>query len=150
MTTVRTLRLQQWLSGLWAGSVVSVGAIAAPALFSVLDRSVAGQGAGQIFAIESKVSLAFAVVLFLLERSRGRADGPGRSSASVMSGNLLLILAALFLTVFGQFALHPMIAAAKAGQPTALSFGALHGLSAGLYWLKALALLALAWRCTAP
>lgn len=150
MTTVRTLRLQQWLSGLWAGSVVSVGAIAAPALFSVLDRSVAGQGAGQIFAIEGKVSLAFAVVLFLLERSKVRADGPGRSSASVMSGNLLLILAALFLTVFGQFALHPMIAAAKAGQPTALSFGALHGLSAGLYWLKALVLLALAWRCAAP
>ena len=40
------------------------------------------------------------------------------------------------------------IEAAKAGQATALSFGALHGISATLFWLKALLVGVLAWRLT--
>ena len=41
----------------------------------------------------------------------------------------------------------PMMAAARAGQGS-LSFGALHGLSAGFFGLKGLLVLALAWRLT--
>ena len=60
----------------------------------------------------------------------------------------LLVLGALFLTVFGHFALHPMIEAAKAGQSTPLSFGALHGISAVMFWLKGLLVMVLTWRLT--
>ena len=72
-----------------------------------------------------------------------------RSTPKVMTGNLLLVLGVLFLTVFNEFGLHPAIEAAKAGIPTRLSFGALHGLSASLFWLKAVLVLTLAWRLTA-
>jgi hypothetical protein len=144
-------RLQACLAGLWAGMIVGVGAISAPSLFVVLERAQAGQGAGRIFSVEAKVSLAMAMVLFVIERRRVRdmAEAQGKGTVG-MTAHLLLILGALFLTVFGQFALHPMIEAAKQGQPTPLSFGALHGISATMFWLKGVLVLALAWRLTAP
>ncbi|HEX5372832.1 MAG TPA: DUF4149 domain-containing protein [Aquabacterium sp.] len=145
----RLVRIQAWLAGLWGGMVVGVGAIAAPSLFAVFERQMAGQGAGRIFSVEAKVSLALAIVLFLSERRRVRDLAEQQGRREVMTGNLMLILAALFLTVFGQFGLHPMIEAAKAGQPTPLSFGALHGISAAMFWLKGLMVLVLAWRLTA-
>jgi hypothetical protein len=146
---MKLLRFHAWLAAIWAGVLLAVGGLAAPSLFAALDRVVAGQAAGAIFAVEAKASLAFAIVLFLIERRRVRDLAVEQGSSSVMTGNLLLTLGALFLTVFGQFALHPMIEAAKAGQATALSFGALHGISAALYWLKTLMVAALAWRLTA-
>lgn len=145
---MKLLRAQTWLAGLWAGLIVGVGAISAPSLFSVLERAQAGQGAGQIFAVEAKVSLALAIVLFALERRRVRDMAEAEGGSASMTVQLLLVLGALFLTVFGQFALHPMIEAAKAGQSTALSFGALHGISAGMFWLKGLLVMVLAWRLT--
>lgn len=149
MTASKLLRFQAWLSGLWAGVIVGSGGIAAPSLFLVLDRPLAGTGAGQIFSMEAKLSLALAIVLFLIERRRVRDEAERTGANQVMTSNLLLILGALFLTVFGYFALHPMMQAAQAGQPTALSFGALHGISAVMYWLKAVLVMALAWRLMA-
>lgn len=143
-------RIQACLAGLWVGSVLAVGGVAAPALFSVMSTQQAGLGAGRIFAIEANVSLFFAIVMFVLERQRVRSVTEQGGQAAAMSANLLLVLGALFLTVLGQFALHPMIEAAKSGQPTRLSFGALHGLSAAMYWVKAVALLSLSWRLTNP
>jgi len=145
---MKLLRFQSWLAGLWAGALLSIGGIAAPSLFAVLDRQLAGKGAGQIFSIEAKVSLAFAMLMFLSERRRVRDQAEASGSQSVMTGNLLIVLAVLFLTVFGEFGLHPMIEAAKAGQPTALSFGALHGISASMYWVKTVLVTWLAWRLT--
>ena len=140
------LRLQSWLATLWAGMTIAVGGVAAPSLFFALEREMAGKGAGQIFALEARISLALAMVLYIMERRRVRdqAESTGRHQA--LSANLILVLGVLFLTVFGEFALHPAIEAAKAGQPTRLSFGALHGISATLYWVKAALLLALSWR----
>ncbi len=140
------LRLQVWLAGLWAGAIVAVGGIAAPSLFAVLERQTPGQGAGQIFTVEAKVSLGMAMLLFALERRRVRDQADVQGGSAGMTAQLLLVLGALFLTVFGQFALHPMIAAAKAGEPTALSFGALHAISASMFWLKGVLVLTLAWR----
>lgn len=142
-------RLQSLLSGLWAGLLLTVGGVAAPSLFAVLERQAAGTGAGQIFQMEARISLAMAVLLFVLERRRVRDLVESGESTSAMSATLLMALGALFLTVFGGFVLHPLIQAAKAGQPTALSFAALHGLSAALYWAKALLVLVLAWRLSA-
>jgi siroheme synthase (precorrin-2 oxidase/ferrochelatase) len=85
------------------------------------------------------LSLAFAVILFVIERRRVRDLLEGGAKIIVVSPNLLLTLSALFLTI----ALHPMIEAAKA-----VVVGALHGVSATLYWLKAVLVAILAWRLT--
>jgi hypothetical protein len=150
MSMSKIVRLQAWLAGLWAGMIVGVGAISAPSLFAVLEKTQAGQGAGRIFSVEAKISLALAMVLFAIERRRVRdmAEACGGGTLG-MTTHLLLVLGALFLTVFGQFALHPMIEAAKLGQPTPLSFGALHGISASMFWLKGGLVMVLAWRLTA-
>jgi hypothetical protein len=144
----KIVRAQSLLAGLWSGALLAIGGVAAPALFSVLERQSAGAGAGQIFHIESRLSLAFAILLFVLERRRVRDAVEEGAAQSAMSANLLLVLGALFLTVLGGFVLQPMIQAAKAGEPTTLSFAALHGVSAVLYWFKATLVLALAWRMT--
>lgn len=147
---MKLLRFQSWLAGIWAGVIIAVGAVAAPTLFATLERQVAGQGAGRIFGVEARLSLAFAVILFVIERRRVRDLLEGGAKISVVSPNLLLTLGALFLTIFGEFALHPMIEAAKAGQATLWSFGTLHGVSATLYWFKAVLVAVLAWRLTGP
>ncbi len=146
---MKLLRLQTLLGGLWAGITLAVGGIAAPSLVMVLERQMAGKGAGQIFTLEAKLSLAFAVLIFVIERRRVRDLNEAGSATSAMTPNLVLTLAALFLVIFGEFALHPLIEDAKAGLPTRLSFGALHGISASLYWLRAVLEVVLAWRLTA-
>lgn len=146
---MNVLRLQAVVSGLWAGLLVAVGGVAAPSLFAVLERQAAGTGAGQIFHVEARISLALAILMFVLERRRVRDLVESGQSTSAMSATLLMALGALFLTLLGGFVLSPMMQAAKAGQATALSFVALHGMSATLYWVKALLVLVLAWRLPA-
>lgn len=142
-------RFQSWLAAVWAGIMFAVGGLAAPSLFMVLERQLAGQAAGRIFTLEAKLSLGLAMVLFVIERRRVRDLAESGQTTTVMTGNLLIILGALFLAIFGEFVLHPMIEAAKAGQATPLSFGALHGVSSLLYWLRAVLVGCLAWRLTA-
>lgn len=146
---MKLLRFQAWLAAVWTGMILACGGLAAPSLFMVLEREMAGRAAGRIFTVEAKISLAFAVLCFVIDRRRVRDLNESGMPTSAMSTNLLLILGVLFLTIFGEFALHPMIEAAKAGQPTALSFGALHGISASLFWLRAVMVGSLAWRLTA-
>ena len=142
-------RFQSWLAAVWAGIMFAVGGLAAPSLFMVLERELAGKAAGRIFTLEAKLSLGLAMVLFMIERRRTRDQMEAGEAGSAMTGNLLFILGALFLAIFGEFVMHPMIEAAKAGQVTPLSFGALHGVSSVLYWLRAVLVGCLAWRLTA-
>jgi hypothetical protein len=135
------------LAGLWAGVILCIAAIGAPASFAIAPRDVAGQVAGQMFAREAYVGLGVALILLMAIRRRTRDDVEA-GAGSVMSANMLLVLGALFCTVLGYFALQPMMAAAKVGQG-ALSFGALHGISAVFFVLKGLLILALAWRLSA-
>jgi hypothetical protein len=140
-------RWQTWLAGLWAGMLLAIGALAAPALFAVLERAQAGLAAGRLFTLEARISLVLSVLLLAMEYQRLRKDtwrlNPGR-----WSPELLLTLFAFVLTAVSHMGLHPMIQAAKAGQVTALSFAALHGMSSALYALKTVAVLVLFWRCT--
>ena len=108
---------------------------------------VAGRVAGRMFAQEAYLSLALCVALFFFVRQRARASAQA-GSGSVISVELMLVLGALFCTVAGYFALQPMMVAARAGEG-GWSFGALHGLSASFYGLKALLVVALAWRLAA-
>lgn len=140
-------RLARLLAGLWAGLLVGLGAIGAPAGFAITTVEIAGRTAGRMFAIEAHVSLAVAVLLLLLTRKAVPAE-PDQLPISALNTNLLLLLGTLFCTIVGYFVLQPMMVAARAGEGS-LSFGALHGLSAGLFALKGLLVLALAWRLTA-
>lgn len=135
------------LAGLWAGVILGIAVIGAPASFAKAPRDVAGQVAGQMFAQEAYLGLAVALILLMVIRRHTRDDVEA-GQGSALSANVLLVLGALFCTVLGYFAVQPMMAAAKAGQG-ALSFGALHGISAVFFLLKGLLILALAWRLSA-
>ncbi len=138
-------RIAALLAGLWAGTILAIGLIGAPAGFAVLATPAeAGRVAGRMFAVEAPLSLALAVVIFLLERRRAR-DEAEAGRGSQFNANMLLALGALFCTVAGYYAIQPMMAAARAGQG-AWSFGALHAVSAAFFGLKGLLVLALAWR----
>ena len=142
--SVVAARFAAVVAGLWAGILLCIGAIAAPSAFATLVPADAGRVVSRMFMQEAYLSLGVAIVLFVIERQRTRqvaAVGAG----SVFGLNLVLLLGTLFCTVAGYFAVQPMVAAARAGQGT-LSFGTLHAVSASLFALKGLLVLALAWR----
>ncbi len=137
-------RLRRLLPGLWAGVLLCIAAVAAPAAFALLARADAGRLVGSFFAQEAWISLVLAILLLAIERGRARTSADA-GSGSVLSTEMLLLLGTLFCTVAGYFALQPMVAAARAGQGS-LSFGQLHAISVAFFIAKALLVLALAWR----
>jgi len=137
-------RLRRLLPGTWAGVLLCIAAIAAPAAFALLDRPTAGQVVGWFFQREAWLSLVLAVGLLLLERPHARAAAAA-GQGSVLSTEMLLLLGTVFCTVAGYFALQPLMAGARSGQGP-LSFGQLHMISVGFFVLKLLCILALAWR----
>jgi len=140
-------RARRVLPAAWTGVSLGLGFVAAPALFAVLDRASAGRVAARLFAAEALISIVLCVVLALLER--GRAARRAQAGAgSRLSAELLLVLGALFCTVFGHYAIQPMLEAARTGQGR-WSFGALHGASSALYAVKLLLVATLAWRAAA-
>ena len=132
------------LAGLWAGVLVCIASIAAPAAFATLARADAGRRVGRVFMTEAYLSIAMAVVLFAIERQRTR-DLAESGRGSVLSANLVLLLGTLFCTVAGYFAIEPMMVAARVGQGP-WSLGALHAASVGFFVLKGVLVLVLAWR----
>lgn len=141
------MALQRWralLPGLWAGWMLCVAMLAAPAPFAVLAQADAGRVAARMLAQEAYTALALGVLLLVLERLEARrlaADAAG----SQFSSGMALALGTLFCTVAGYFAVQPMMAAARSGQG-ALSFGQLHAVSAVFFVVKCVLVLALAWR----
>lgn len=141
-------RLAAVAAALWAGLILGLGLIAAPAAFAVLQRSVAGAVAGRMFTHEAYIGLALSALLLWAVRRVARIDAAA-GQGSQFSLSLVFVLVALFCTVFGHFGVQPMMAAARAGEG-ALSFGVLHAISAALFGLKGLVLVALAWRLAKP
>ena len=137
-------RLGAWLAGLWAGVLLCIAFIATPAPFAVLAKADAGRVVARIFAQEAYLSIALAVVLFLIVRKQARIAARS-GTGSVLSTNVLLVFGALFCTVAGYFGVQPMLEAARAGEG-AFSFGTLHTASVVFFALKGLLVLALAWR----
>lgn len=137
-------RLRRLLPGLWAGVLLCIAAIAAPAAFALLERPLAGQVVGWFFQREAWTSVVLAALLLMIERPRAQAAAAA-GQGSVLSTEILLLLGTVFCTVAGYFALQPLMAAARAGQG-ALSFGQLHFISVGFFGAKLLCILALAWR----
>ena len=138
-------RVGAWLAGLWAGVLLCIAFVATPAPFATLSTPDAGRVVGRIFAQEAYLSLALALGLFAIVRRRAGAAAAETGTGSVLDTNVMLVLGTVFCTVAGYFAVQPMLAAARAGQG-ALSFGTLHAVSLGLFALKTLLVMWLAWR----
>ncbi len=136
------LRLQALLAALWGGLLLCVALVAAPSAFAVLERAQAGLVVAHLFAIEAQLSLVAALVLMLIER---RLTRDAEAARPVMSLALLLPALAMFCTVAGYYALQPLMAEARLGAGVA-SFATLHGASLGLFAIKGIAVLVLAWR----
>jgi hypothetical protein len=128
-------RLRRVLPALWAGLLICIAALAAPAAFGMLVAPDAGRVVAHIFVREAWLSLAFAALLLGLERLHG---APGRL-------NPMLLWGTVGCTLAGYFAIQPLMPAARAGQGV-LSFGQLHLISTLFYGLKTVLVLALAWR----
>ena len=135
------MRVRALLAALWSGFLLCVAGVAAPVAFGVLARPEAGRYAGRLFELDAQIGLALGLLLVMMER-RVQRDA---ESARITTPELLLPLGALFCVVLGYYGLQPLMAEARAGQG-ALSFGALHGISSGIFALKALLVLSLAWR----
>ncbi len=137
-------RVRRLLPGLWAGVLLCIAAIAAPAAFALLERPAAGQLVGRLFEREAWLGLLLAALLLAMERPRARSAALA-GQGSVFSTEMLLLLGTVFCTVAGHFALQPLVAAARAGHGT-LGFGQLHAISVVFFLLKLLLIAALAWR----
>ena len=142
------MRARTLLVTLWAGSLWTVGYIAAPLFFATLpDRLLAGTIAGTLFRAEAWLSLvcgALLLVIFKAER-----DHPAR--AACMRTTLWMLACVLI----GYFGLQPFMAeiraaAAQAGgvmdEAMRSRFGLLHGVASIIYLLESLLAVALVFR----
>ena len=125
-------RLARLLPGLWAGLLLAIAAVAAPAAFAVLPPADAGRVVSRVFIQEAWASLLLAACLLGWLRPR----------------HAWLLWGTVACTLLGYFAVQPLMSAARAGQGM-LSFGQLHMISTAFFGLKTLLVLALAWRVTA-
>jgi hypothetical protein len=111
------------LVSLWAGSLWSLLWVAAALFRFISDRHTAGLIAARLFSVETYLGLAVAVLALML---------PGRR-------RFLLGFVAVALLGFNEWILKAVMARALLqGAAAGLSFGAWHGVSAGLYVLACL------------
>jgi len=109
---------------LWAGSLWSLLWVAAVLFQSLPDRHAAGFIAARLFSIETYLGLAVAALALML---------PGR-------GRFRLGFVAVALLAVNEWLLTPTMRLARehGGVAGGVSFGAWHGISAGLYVLACL------------
>jgi hypothetical protein len=133
-------RARLLLATLWAGSLWSIGYLAAPTLFATLtDKMLAGTIAGSLFTAQAWLSIFCALMLIVLTSwSRPELDASQRRLL------VLTILTMLVCALLLHFWLHPLIASLRnemnAGglmaADTQHRFGILHGLSSGIYFVE--------------
>ena len=124
------------LLALWAGLLVSIGALVAPTLFAILaNRVVAGGLASELFRRTTFVSIAVALVLCALDRGRGTGAARWRRLAPLVPAALLAL---------GEFAVKPVLEAARvASGPAGRAFIAWHAVSGTLFAVATLLVVAL-------
>lgn len=146
-------RLFILISGLWVGSLLTVGYLVAPAIFSTMtDRQAAGMVAGSIFKIEAYFSVVVCIGLMALANllvNRG-----------LIQFRLMrwLLLAMLATSISAAFVFIPWMNALRDGalahgmpvmlSPSAILFGRLHGASSALFMLQSAVGIFLVWRLT--
>lgn len=130
---------------LWAGSLWTVGYLAAPLLFATLpDRMLAGTVAGSLFRAEAWLSLACGILLLAIFRS----DTTLQSRAICIR----IVIGMLVCVVVGYFGLQPFMAEIRAAAAQAggvmddamrMRFGVLHGVASVIYLLQSVAAIVL-------
>jgi uncharacterized membrane protein len=146
-------RLFILIAGLWVGSLLAVGYIVAPAIFSTMtDRQAAGMVAGSIFRLEAYVSLIVCIGLMALANLLVNRDlNQFRMIRWLLLAMLLCSIAAAFIFIPWMNALRDN--ALAQGMPVMLSpsatlFGRLHGASSVLFMLQSILGVFLVWRLT--
>lgn len=138
------LRARLLIATLWVGVLWTVGFVVAPTLFATLaDRALAGTIAGSLFRVVAWLSLACAVVLFVLLLRRSE-----RTDTRAL---LYLIAGMAACTVLGYFCLQPSMASLREvihGTASSIDtaqfaeakkhFGILHAISTGFYVVQSL------------
>ncbi len=146
-------RLFILIAGLWVGSLLAVGYLVAPAIFSTMtDRQAAGMVAGSIFKLEAYLSLIVCIGLMVLANL---LVNRGLNQFRLIRW---LLLAMLLCSVSAAFVFIPWMNALRdnalvQGMPVMLSpsatlFGRLHGVSSILFTLQSLLGVCLVWRLT--
>ena len=130
---------------LWAGSLWTVGYLAAPVLFASLpDRSLAGSIAGMLFRAQAWLSLVCGLLLLLLLWLD--------KSWSSKRTSVILVIAMLACVSIGYFALQPFMAEIRAAaannggimdEVMRSRFGMLHGVASLIYLLQSVLALVL-------
>lgn len=159
MRTLETLnhigaqRLFIVIAGLWVGSLLTVGYIVAPAIFSTMtDRQAAGMVAGSIFKLEAYLSLIVCIGLMVLANLLvNRGLNQFKLIRWILLSMLLCSISAAFIFIPWMNTLRDN--ALAQGMPVMLSpsatlFGRLHGASSILFMLQSLLGIALVWRLT--
>ena len=146
-------RLFILIAGLWVGSLLAVGYLVAPAIFSTMtDRQAAGMVAGSIFKLEAYLSLIVCIGLMVLANLLvNRGLNQFRFIRWLLLAMLLCSIAAAFIFIPWMNALRDD--ALLQGMPVMLSpsatlFGRLHGASSILFMLQSLLGIFLVWRLT--
>lgn len=137
MSEIARQRTAVFLAVMWAGMLWTIALLAAPTLFHFLPREQAGDVAAFYFMVEAYASLGFALVLLLLVQYKP------------MSLEVWMILLALFSVVLGYFGLQPEMADLRASLDSSAKreqFAWLHGLSSGLFALRAVLASGLGWK----
>jgi len=121
--------LTLWVGGMWA-----IGYIVAPTLFSMLEKTVAGSVAGQLFTVMSYLGLVCGTLLII-----GIVNRLGTQVTQHWIFWVLVVMVAVIL--IAQFVLQPMMAELKATGITDLNrseFGKLHGIASVLFLINSL------------
>lgn len=123
------------LAALWWGSLSTIGFLVVPMLFARLGNpAVAGNFAGQLFAAQTWVAIACAVLLLAYFRSTVDDRIDGRTGSAIF-----LILTALLLALLQQYAVAPHILARD-------NLRLWHTVGSAMYLLQWLCAGALLWR----
>jgi len=133
-------RIASLLLALWAGSLITVCALAAPTAFAVLERRLAGQVAARLFFAETVIGVAAAVLILIAQRVGGFV---------VARSAIVLICVAAAAPLLSHLVLSPMMAAARNAGNMA-RFGALHGVSALLFAIACVCSLVALWLFNRP
>ena len=127
---------------LWAGSLWTVCLIAAPSAFAVLpERRLAGLVVARLFHIETWLGAVVAVLLIAVLAAGKSIDA--LKPTSRWTYGFILITAAMPL--LSQLVVVPLMDQARAANDMA-RFGALHGVSAVLFFTACLSALGLVWK----
>lgn len=116
----------------------AIGYVVAPVLFQMLDKSVAGNVAGQLFSIMSYIGIFSAVALII--------NILVRQGFSLRHWQLWTLIIMLLIVIIGQFVLQPMMVELKVtglSEENRAQFGRLHGVASVLFLMNSLAGLAL-------